>query len=188
MKNPVAVLSLAVLLAAGPGLSQSLSDRAELEAEAERLLAELSDPELRTAQATENRLIGVWSRSGSETVDFLLSRARTLIEEEEYLTALDHLTALTDHAPDFAEGWYVRATTFYRLEEFGLAMRDLERALALNPQHFGALMGLGTLLEEMGHDALAVRALRLAQDLNPHQPDIAEAIARLEYRLGEASL
>ena len=57
--------------------------------------------------------------------------------------AIEHLTALTDHAPDFAEGWHARATAYFRAVLLGPAMDDLQRALVLNPDNFDAVFGLG---------------------------------------------
>ena len=74
------------------------------------------------------------------------------MEAQEYDVAIEHLTALTDHAPDFAEGWNARATAFYLIGEYALAVADIERALALNPRHFGAMSGLAFILEEIGRD------------------------------------
>ncbi|WP_154446194.1 tetratricopeptide repeat protein [Halovulum marinum] len=165
-----------------------MSEREARTARAEDLLAELADPELRTWEATEKRLVELWSRSGSATADLLLKRGQDALDAEDYTTAIEHLTALTDHAPDFAEGWHARATAFYLIEEFGLALTDLQRALALNPNHFSALTGVGIVLEELGQPEAALAAMRRAQKLNPHRGNIRDSIRRLEYRLGETTL
>lgn len=52
---------------------------------------------------------------------------------EDYATAIEHLTALTDHAPNFAEGWHTRATAFYLIDEYGLALADLRRRWRSTP-------------------------------------------------------
>ena len=38
-------------------------------------------------------------------MDLLLERGRKAMSEGDTNTAIEHLTALTDHAPNFAEGW-----------------------------------------------------------------------------------
>ena len=191
VKNPAArtLLILALSLApVGPVFGQSLAELEERRGDLDSLLADLAKPDLRTWEATEDKIVGLWSRSGSETADLLLQRGRDALEEEDYATAIEHLTALTDHAPDFAEGWHTRATAFYMMDEYGLALADLERTLVLNPRHFAALTGMGIVLEELGNHELALAAMRLAHALNPHRDNINDAIKRLEYRLGEATL
>jgi len=156
--------------------------------EIETLLDELATPDLATWEAVEDEIMTLWSRSGSDTADLMLVRARDLIEIEDYETAIEHLTALTDHAPDFAEGWHLRATAFYSVGEHGLALDDLRRALALNPDHFGALTGVGIVMEELGNYEGALAALKLAIALNPHRETITNSLARVQERVGESTL
>ncbi|MEM8786730.1 MAG: tetratricopeptide repeat protein [Pseudomonadota bacterium] len=178
-------LSLLTMGAAG---AQSVDQLTEDAAELERLLDALRAPDLETWEATENKIIGIWARSGSATADLMLERAQTALEEEDYSLAVEHLSALIDHAPDFAEAWHTRATAFYHLGEHGLALGDLRQALALNPDHFGALTGLGVVLEELGDYDAALAAMRMAYALNPHRDRVGAAIERLRYALGRATL
>lgn len=188
-KTPIAAIAFCAAFAiCSPGLAQSLSILEERAAQIDELLDELAQPDLETWEATENRIVGLWSRSGSETIDLLLERGQNALEAEDYQTAIEHLTAVTDHAPDFAEGWQLRATAFFSLGEYGLALDDLETALRLNPKHFGALAGLGVVLEEAGNFEVALKAFEYARELNPHRELITDAIERLESRLGKARL
>lgn len=144
------------------------------------LLAQLADPATEGWESVEDRVIDQWSRSGSRTVDLLLQRGRDALEDEDIPTAIEHFTAATDHAPDFAEAWNMRATAFFLIDELGLSIDDISRALALNPNHFGALNGLGVIMEELGDHKTALAAYRASHALNPHRESLSEAIARLE--------
>jgi len=146
----------------------------------ETLLEELARPDLEDWERQEDRVIAHWSKSGSIAMDLLLKRGRDAMEEDNYNVALEHFTALTDHAPDFAEGWNMRATAFFLLDEYGLAIEDIGRALALNPRHFGALNGLGVILEQLEDTKNALLAYRAAYEINPHRKSLIEAIERLE--------
>ena len=147
------------------------------------LLERLSDPGLDRWERVERRILAQWSKSGSAAMDLLLQRGRAALEAGELEAAIEHLTALTDHAPDFAEGWNARAAAFYERGDYGPAMVDLARALALNPSHFGAMAGLGLILEETGREAQALEAFRAAQAIHPHQPVISRSVARLQARV-----
>lgn len=186
--NPILHLAAICWLAAPVALAQSVSDRTERQAEVADLLAQLAQPDLRTWESTESKIMGLWSRSGSASADLLLERGRQAIDAEDYQTAIEHLTALTDHAPEFAEGWHARATAFYLIDEYGLALQDLQRALMLNPKHFGALTGLGIVLEELGRPEDALAVMRRAEELNPHRDNISDTIRRLQFAIGEATL
>jgi Flp pilus assembly protein TadD len=176
-------VALVAFMAAGPSSAQDDPDE-----RVDTLLSQLAEPDRGDWAAIENQIMRIWSRSGSEAMDMLLLRGRDAIDAEDYATAVEHLTALTDHAPDFAEGWNARATAFYMQGEFSLAMADVERVLALNPRHYRAMSGLGFMLEDMGETDYALAAFRAAEALNPHMPDVRSAIERLERRTGGAEL
>lgn len=129
-----------------------------------------------------------WTHSGSAALDLLLRRGQDAIEAGEFARAVAHLTALVDHAPDFAEGWNQRATAFFLMGEFGAAISDVEQVLILEPRHFGALAGLGIMLQELGDEAGALRALRAARQVYPAEENVTGAIERLEQQTGERTL
>ncbi|MEM9049091.1 MAG: tetratricopeptide repeat protein [Pseudomonadota bacterium] len=160
-------------------LPEAPTERPSPEEELAVLLDALRDPDAENPMAMEERIVALWSRSGSATADLLLERGRAAMTANNLEAAIDHLTALTDHAPDFAEGWNARATAFFMMEEFGLAMADIERVLALNPQHFGAFAGLGLILHQTGRPEAALAAFREAQRLNPHREMVNQSIDRL---------
>ncbi|QPH53429.1 tetratricopeptide repeat protein [Pontivivens ytuae] len=171
-QGSIALASLAVALAfcAPAHAEQSLPE----------LMAELADPEAQDVAGIENEIIRRWSQSGSPAMDLLVRRGQDAIESSDFAGAVEHFTAAIDHAPDFAEAYNGRATAYFLQEEYGLALEDVEAVLALNEQHFGALAGLGFIMERLGEEALAWRAFRMAQALNPHQDAVNDAILRLD--------
>jgi tetratricopeptide (TPR) repeat protein len=140
--------------------------------------------QLREAPATEaarlDRELGlVWGRSGSASMDLLLKRGREALEAENNQVAIEHLTALTDHAPDFAEGWHARATAYYRVGLYGPALDDLQRALTLNPNNYNAIFGLGVMMQEFGELSLAQEAFEQVLALHPHHENAKTAMEQL---------
>ncbi len=154
----------------------------------DELLDRLAQPDLRNWDVVEQQLYQTWSRSGSASADYLLRQGRDALEENDLEAAYDHLTALIDHAPDFAEGWNARATLLFQMGAYGPSIADIQRVLALEPRHFGALTGLGIMLEEMGEMETALEAYRAAHAIHPHRPDIEEAIGRIEQELEGSAL
>ncbi|GAA5065664.1 tetratricopeptide repeat protein [Roseibacterium beibuensis] len=150
---------------------------------ADELLDRLAQPDLRNWDVVEAQLYQEWSRSGSATADYLLRMGRAAMEAQDYPVAYDHLTALTDHAPEFAEGWNTRATLFFEMGSYGPAIADIQRTLVLEPRHFGALSGLGFMLEEMGELEDALAAFEAARAIHPHHPEIQSGIERIERQL-----
>jgi tetratricopeptide (TPR) repeat protein len=144
------------------------------------LLAQLKQADGAQAERLERQVIAEWSKSGSASMDLLLTRGRDALEVQDVDAAFEHFTALTDHAPDFAEGWHSLALVYFQQERFGPCLDALERTLALNPQHFGALRGVGAVYERVNRPDLAYRAYELVLSIYPNDPDVSEAVKRLE--------
>lgn len=153
---------------------------AALAEDMDKLYTELADPENPDWERTQADILREWSKSGSAAMDLLLKRGQQALEAGDLNAAIEHLTALTDHAPDFAEGWNARATAYYLAGQFGPSLADIRRTLALNAHHFGALSGLGSILEESGEPKEAMAAYRAALALNPHLDNVRQALERLE--------
>ncbi len=173
LKPAVAAIVL-VLASLGPVLSQDAPERVQ------ELLEELSAAEGPEASKIARDIEIEWSKSGSASANLLLRRGEDALEEQDHIAAVEHFTALTDHAPGFAEGWHGRAQAFYALEEYGLALNDLQQTLALNPRHFSAIFGLATIFERIDRPQEAHDAYKILLNLYPAHEKALEASARLE--------
>ena len=91
-------------------------------------------------------LLHSYSESGSDTADLLLRRARQAIGIEQYSDALKILDATVALLPDWAEGWNARATARYLDDDYNGSMADIAQTLKREPNHLGALMGMGAIL------------------------------------------
>ena len=175
MKTILNLVVVGAILGAAPSHAQDTPVT-----DPQALLERLADPDQDRWQRIERQLKRIWSRSGSASVDLLLQRGRDAMQDGRTQTAIDHFSAALDHAPDFAEGWYARATAWFMDGRPGLAMADLERTLALNPQHFMAMMGLGRILEDLGQREEARQVFMRVYAINPHRDDVKAALERLE--------
>ena len=149
----------------------------------DQLFTELADLDNENWAMIEQNIWIQWSRSGSPAMDLLLERGRLAMAAGDYQGAIEHLTALIDHAPEFAEGWNARATAFFQAGEFGPSIEDVRHVLALNPRHFGALAGLGMMLEELHYDKDALEAYEAARAIHPRSPGVLLGIERLHKKL-----
>ena len=152
------------------------------------LLEELREPDQQGWQRLERQITRAWSRSGSASADLLLQRGRDAMRRGQTDAAIEHFTALIDHAPEFAEGYHARATAWFMDGKLGRAMDDLRVALAYNPNHFSALAGLGRIFEDIQDFERAREAYRAATAIHPHRADVKTALDRLEKRLDGTAL
>lgn len=149
----------------------------------ERLPDLLSDlavaPDALAAKRLERSIYSEWSKSGSPAADFLLQRGESALERSDMSAALDHLQAATDHAPEFAQAWTLLGVVYVKIDLLGPAMAALEQALALNPNHFGAMHGVAAVNELVGNRRLAYQAYKRAAQMRPFEPEIEAALERL---------
>lgn len=160
----------------GPGAVE-LSRAQQLDALFETLKA-AKDEE--AANAAENSIAALWLDSGSDTVDLLMEWTLAAVKEKNFPLALDYLDRILTLKPDYVEGWNTRATVYFMTEDLGKALADIERVLAIEPRHFGALAGLATILREIGEEERALEVYRRAIAVDPHLPNVQKAIDDLE--------
>lgn len=144
------------------------------------LFAELPTAAPAEVKRIEREIWAEWSKSGSAAMDLLLERGRAAMQAGDLDAAIEHLTALTDHAPDFAEGWNARATAYFQAGQYGPSIDDIGRTLTLNPRHFGALSGLGMIFEQLGEEENALEAYKAALAIHPQLEGVRESVERLE--------
>lgn len=171
---------VAALLLTGP----AKADESDLEALFEGLKG--ADPA--AAAQIEQRIYEIWSQSGSPAMDLLLKRGRDALEAGDTVLAIQHFSALIDHAPAFAEGYNGRATAYFQAGRYGLSLEDIRRTLELNPQHFSAMTGLALILQELGYPAEALDAWREVEKVHPNRQGLNDAIQYLEAEVEGAAL
>lgn len=168
----VVAASVALAMFCSPVMAQSDS--------LDELFTQLAQDDLENWRAVEKDIWQEWSKSGSPAMDLLLTRGRQALSQGDTMLAIGHLTALIDHAPEFAEGWNARATAYFHAGLYGPAIADIHVTLSLNPRHFGALSGLGMIMEELDAPKDALFAYREVLAIHPHRPDVITAVERLQ--------
>jgi tetratricopeptide (TPR) repeat protein len=140
-------------------------------------------PDDETARLIEGRIWALWLASGSDTADLLMSRARTAIEQNDADLAIELLDAIIELKPDYVEAWNRRATLYFEKHDYGRAMSDIAQVLAREPRHFGALTGLGMILEDVGDDKRALEAFRRALEVDPRLERVPEIVKTLTEKV-----
>ena len=150
----------------------------------DRLFAALKvAPDDESAKYIENRIWAIWLASSSDTGNLLMGRAKTAADKKEFDLAIRLLNAIIDIRPDFTEAWNRRATVYYTKKDFGRAPADIHEVLAREPRHFGALSGLGIILQEMGDEKHALDAFRRALTIHPHLERVPELVKKLSEKI-----
>ena len=151
----------------------------------ERLVRTKDESEAKGITASIQRR---WLRSGSDTADLLMSRAMQAVEAKDQALAIEILDRVVVLQPEWAEGWNKRATVFFMLGDVTRSMADIRETLAREPRHYGALAGLGIILQSNGDRKAAYDVFRKALALNPFLNDVKQQVQRLESELGDKDI
>jgi tetratricopeptide (TPR) repeat protein len=196
MRTRLAIALIAALLATGPSVTPVRAEpgswadapdklprlpRGDRSKNLEFLFEALkAAPDPDSAKLVEGRIWALWLASGSDTTDLLMSRVKSAMDSKDNALAIQLLDAVVRLKPDYVEGWNRRATLRFAAKDYAGALADIQQVLGREPRHFGALSGLGVIMQEFGEDKLALEAFRRALAVNPNLqkiPDFVKALA-----------
>ncbi|WP_293867820.1 tetratricopeptide repeat protein [uncultured Alsobacter sp.] len=89
------------------------------------------------------------------------------------------LDELVETHPDWAEAWNKRGTMHFVEKRDAQAIHDIERALLIEPRHFGAVSGFAQICLRHGRLAEARASFQVALSINPHLEGLREAITEI---------
>lgn len=147
-------------------------------------LDELFD-ELKSAQTIsdvariEAQIWNIWNLNDDPTMDRILANGTVAMNRRAFDIALASFNTVIEMDPDFAEGWNKRATLYYLMGKYTLSIADVERTLALEPRHFGALSGLGLINMALKRPTEALDAFERSLDVHPYLPHAIHMVEKL---------
>jgi len=167
---------LAAALCVGFSVSAYADQTAEELPELFDQLKSLKSFEQRTeASQLEQAIWAHWLTGPDKASDQMMLQIQSSMELGRHDLGLLLCNQLVDAYPNFAEGWNKRATILYLLNRPEESVADIRTTLELEPNHFGALSGLGLILLGAGdaegalhafEEVLAITPLSLNAKLN----------------------
>lgn len=140
-------------------------------------------PDEESAKHVEAQIWALWSQTSSDTTVLLMQRAKVAMDAKQFEIALKLLDAVLKLHPDYVEGWNRRATLYYMQNDYQHFLEDIEQVLIREPRHFGALAGLGKIMQELGDDRRALDAFRKALAINPHFENVPDLVRMLTEKV-----
>ena len=140
-------------------------------------------PDQASAKHVEARIWATWLQTPSDTAGLLMMRAKAAMDAKQTDVALKLLDAVVKLRPDYVEGWNRRATLHYLKNDYTQSLQDIEQVLAREPRHFGALAGLGMIMQDLGDEKRALDAFRKALAVNPHLEKVPELVRTLTEKV-----
>jgi tetratricopeptide (TPR) repeat protein len=146
-----------------------------------RLKANISETE---ARAIERQIWQIWIEHRNPEIERLMRHGLSAMSEDDSKEALDTFNNVVQHDKNFAEGWNKRATLEFAMGDYEASVADIERTLALEPRHFGALSGLGQIYLALHKKPAALKAFRAALAIDPHLDGVRARVEELEKEVG----
>ncbi|WP_315721821.1 MULTISPECIES: tetratricopeptide repeat protein [unclassified Bradyrhizobium] len=136
-----------------------------------------------SAKHVEARIWAIWLQTPSDTVALLMSRSKAAMDAKQNEVALKLLDSVIKLRPDYVEAWNRRATIYYLQNDYGRSLADIQQVLVREPRHFGALAGLGMIMQDLGEEKRALDAFRKALEVNPHLEKVPELVKTLTEKV-----
>jgi tetratricopeptide (TPR) repeat protein len=147
-----------------------------------------STDSLLEAHTIEGDIWSIWLTSSNEEVNNLMAQGVTAMNRGDFISAVKDFTEIIEIAPDFAEGWNKRATVLYLLDDYAGSKDDVDKVLALEPRHFGALAGLGLIYGALEQEEDAIAAFERALAVHPFMSNARENIELMRDRIKKKSI
>lgn len=134
------------------------------------------------SEMLEARLYSELSKAQSPSVNLLMREAASLEEKGDMRRALEVYSEAIKLEPQFSESYSHGASIAYRLGDKELAKNWIKTATIIEPRHFAAWFGLGTIYEEEGDLKKAREAFANAYYFNPNLLEAKRAIFRIDAK------
>lgn len=165
-----------------PASAQNQREVATLDALFDQLR---SAPDEATARAITDQIWIYWTTPSDPVLAARMRDVLELRQRADFPQVIALLDEIVVDYPDYAEAWNQRATIYYLLRNFDQSMADIEKVLAIEPRHFGALVGRAVMYKEQGKDALALKDMAAALAIHPFLveramfPELLDDVVRL---------
>ena len=157
------ILSIIILFL----LTSSLSAN-DRNVELDKLFLELKKNIPSLSSGIAQQIWMLWSTHPTDQkLTSLLDEGSRLVQDQQLNRAIDVFTEAIELDPTWAEAWNKRATVFYMVGEFQKSQDDIDKVLALEQRHFGALAGQGLVNIQLKNYEKAIRSYEQAQEIYP---------------------
>ena len=137
----------------------------------------------------EQKIWRLWSTHPSdEKLTSLLDEGSRLVQDQKFYKAISIFTDAIEIDPTWAEAWNKRATVFYMVGEFQKSQNDIDKVLALEQRHFGALAGQGLVNIQLKNYEKAIRSYEQAQEIYPAMTSPKIMIKQIEELIKQQTI
>ena len=109
-------------------------------------------------------------------------------EGGEFGKAIEIFSEVINFDQNWAEAWNKRATVFYLIGEFKKSQDDIDKVLAIEARHFGALAGQGLVNIQLKNYEKAILSYEQAKEIHPSMQSPEIMIRQIEELIKQQSI
>ena len=139
-----------------------------------------------TASSADKITLQIWriwtNDSSSDSSLYVMEQGINLMNQGRLIAAEKLFSNLILKEPNYIEAWNKRATIRFMMGKMETSLEDVFVVLSKEPKHFGAMSGLGLILQKEKDFEGALRAYKRVLQINPFSRDALGLIPILEKR------
>ena len=165
----------------------SLSD--ERDNKLNQLFIELKVNQSNDAFIVEQEIWKLWSTHPTDMkLTARLEEGAQFVRAQQLSKAIEIFTEVIKLDQNWAEAWNKRATVFYMMGKFKQSQEDIDKVLALEARHFGALAGQGLVNIQLKNYEKAILSYQQVKEIYPSMQSPEIMIRRIEELMKQQTI
>ena len=165
----------------------SLSDERDIKLN--QLFIDLKVNQSNDAFIVEQEIWKLWSTHPTDMkLTARLEEGAQFVRTQQLSKAIEIFTEVIKLDQNWAEAWNKRATVFYMMGKFKQSQEDIDKVLALEARHFGALAGQGLVNIQLKNYEKAIFSYQQAKEIHPSMQSPEIMIRRIEELIKQQSI
>ena len=137
----------------------------------------------------EDKIWDLWvTHPSKNSLTKLLADGSSAMMDNKLDTAYNKFTEVIKLDPNWAEAWNKRATVLYLMGKYKLSQADIDKVLAIEERHFGALTGQGLVQTALKNYQKAIDSYIEAHKVHPFMKSPMIMIEKLQIELQKQSI
>ena len=170
-------------------LSQLSSFSDDRDIKLNQLFIELKVNQSNDAFIVEQEIWKLWSTHPTDIeLTARLEEGAQFVRTQQLSKAIEIFTEIIKLDQNWAEAWNKRATVFYMMGKFKQSQEDIDKVLALEARHFGALAGQGLVNIQLKNYEKAILSYQQIKEIYPSMQSPEIMIRRIEELIKQQTI
>ena len=170
-------------------LAQLSSFSDERDNKLNQLFIELKVNQSNDAFIVEQEIWKLWSTHPTDIkLTARLEEGAEFVRTQQLSKAIEIFTEVIKLDQNWAEAWNKRATVFYMMGKFKQSQEDIDKVLALEARHFGALAGQGLVNIQLKNYEKAILSYQQVKEIYPSMQSPEIMIRRIEELIKQQTI